>query len=399
MAYFKEFPLVEYPSRFIDQSSNEDYTLVRNIFRRAKLREDAANAATAFTYYQIKEGERPDQIAERLYENSSLDWVILITNNITDVVSQWPLSGQLFYEYLIDKYNDEDTLDNIKYLETVETRDEFDRLVIPEKLKTEGDTSQGFTTIDKEVDPLFYDLEFYPIPSKYRDLKVTSNLFHYLEIWERGNLGEGQEYEGEEYKTDKIFLQSEENPKEYNITDRIFPNFSRTDFSYMFVYGRQEEIKYVYSPITLQGWPGTWGGEIPVYQRDETTIDVSLIPILGENVDITDDTRLYTITSVRSIGDFDFTPGTILLDEANQTYTIEDPETNLNGRLAKFEIRRNSSGQIITVDAIDGGRDYAFDELITIPGSSIGGVDIIDDIQIRVTEIFFKPQFRFISIG
>ena len=73
MAYFNNLPLVEYPSRFKEQSSNQDYIPVRNIFRRAKLREDIASYITAFNYYQIKEDERPDQISEKVYGTPMFD--------------------------------------------------------------------------------------------------------------------------------------------------------------------------------------------------------------------------------------------------------------------------------------------------------------------------------------
>ena len=147
MAYFNELPNIEYLSRFANQSSNEDYTLAKNIFRRAKLREDIAGAVTAFQYYQIKDGERPDQIAERIYGDSELDWVVLITNNITSYPSKWTLTNEDLYEYLIDKYVSEDTFAKTRYLETIEIRDEHQRLVIPKKLKVDPDIYQEFNTV------------------------------------------------------------------------------------------------------------------------------------------------------------------------------------------------------------------------------------------------------------
>ena len=40
MAYFKEFPIIRYPSFLTGKNSSLDYVEVANLFRRVKLRED-----------------------------------------------------------------------------------------------------------------------------------------------------------------------------------------------------------------------------------------------------------------------------------------------------------------------------------------------------------------------
>lgn len=401
MSYFKEFPLIDYPSRFEEQFSNEDYVKVVNLFRRAKLREDFANSVTAFNLYQIKDGERPDQLAEKLYDDPSLDWVVLIANNITNINSNWPLTNEDLQEYLIDKYETEDNLDDIRYIETTEVKDEYDRIVIPEKLIIDSDLYQEFTTISNKSDPLLYDLKYYPVPSKYRDLEVTSNLGQYIEVWERNNLEEGQQYTGEKYILDSTRLQQNENPDEYEIDDRIFPENSRSDYSYLFVYSRQNNIKYIYSPITLQGWPGKWGGEMPIYLRtnENEFYNVELLPIITDPINITDDLRLYTISSSQGVGEFTYTSGTRISSESSQTYIIDNPPSSRDGKNSKFEVKRNSLGEIISVKNLVKGKEYVKNEIIIIPGNLIGGENIKDNLEITITEIYTQPQFRFISIG
>ena len=83
MGYFKELPNLEYLSQLPDANTNETYITVKNLFKRAKLRTDIVNIITAFQYYQIKDNERPDVVASKIYDDSELDWVILITNNKT----------------------------------------------------------------------------------------------------------------------------------------------------------------------------------------------------------------------------------------------------------------------------------------------------------------------------
>ena len=131
MGYFRELPNFEYIANFPNQSFNTDYVVTKNIFKRAKLREDIANAVTAFEYYQIIDNERPDQVAAKVYDNADLDWVILITNNITNINQNWPLDNNSFYKYLIDKYGSDEELAKPHHYETVEFRDEYGRVVVP----------------------------------------------------------------------------------------------------------------------------------------------------------------------------------------------------------------------------------------------------------------------------
>ena len=288
MAYFNELPNIQYLSRFKDQSSNEDYTLAKNIFRRARLREDVANAATAFQYYQIKDDERPDQIAERIYGDPELDWVVLITNNIINYPSQWTISNDSFYEYLIDKYGSEEAFDNVKYLQTTEVRDEYNRLVVPAKLKVDADLYQEFNIGDGSS--LFYDLKTFPVPSKYYPLEININLGQYLEVWERDNQGENEDYTGEKYEITDIRLQKQENEP------KLYPPYSRLDYSNLFVYGRSE-MKNVFVLNTLNGWPGTWGGLLSVYTQESTIVNIKIQSDIGAPINIAGDFRLYNIVA------------------------------------------------------------------------------------------------------
>ena len=78
MAYFKEFPIIRYPSFLTGKNSSLDYVEVANLFRRVKLREDIQKDLTLFDKYEIPEGFRPDNVAEDLYGSDELDWVVII---------------------------------------------------------------------------------------------------------------------------------------------------------------------------------------------------------------------------------------------------------------------------------------------------------------------------------
>ena len=57
-----------------------------------------------FDKYDVKYGERPEDIASKLYGDPTLHWVVLMVIDITDRYYQWPMPQPQFAEFLTDKY-------------------------------------------------------------------------------------------------------------------------------------------------------------------------------------------------------------------------------------------------------------------------------------------------------
>ena len=87
-----------------DIAGNKVYKLLPDILRRVKLRAGVRSGAFIFDNYDVKDGERPEDIAYKWFGDAEYHWVILMTNNITDRYYQWPLSQPQFAEHLTDKY-------------------------------------------------------------------------------------------------------------------------------------------------------------------------------------------------------------------------------------------------------------------------------------------------------
>ena len=90
-AYFRNVPDFEYVSRTADTKQISEYQKVKNLFRRGKLKNDIFNDLTYFTKYQIIGDDRPDNVAFKVYDDETLDWVVLLSNNITNIQTEWPL--------------------------------------------------------------------------------------------------------------------------------------------------------------------------------------------------------------------------------------------------------------------------------------------------------------------
>ena len=142
-SYFRHLPNLDYPSLANDRNSVYDYQIVKNIFKRAVLRNDIFDEVTAFTKYSVQGDERPDQVANRFYKDSGLDWVVLTTNNIIHVRDEWPMGNQDFLTYLNDKYTAQE-LSNVHHYETEIIRDSKGRLIQPEGLTVPAGHSVSF---------------------------------------------------------------------------------------------------------------------------------------------------------------------------------------------------------------------------------------------------------------
>jgi hypothetical protein len=101
MSYFSKFPLTDY-----DIKGNDIRKLLPDILRRVKLRSVIKSGGMLFDKYDVKEGEKPEDIAFKWFGDPELHWVILMTNNVTDRYYGWPLNQVQFAEFLTDKYGD-----------------------------------------------------------------------------------------------------------------------------------------------------------------------------------------------------------------------------------------------------------------------------------------------------
>ena len=143
-SYFDLIPDFDYVSRLPDAKIS-DYIRVKNFFRRATLREDIFQDLTFFTKYSVEGDDRPDNVSHKVYENSSLDWVILLANNITHIPTEWPMPQNDFDRFLLDKYDNYDTIYNgVHHHETVEVKDSNDVTIVPAGLEVSSDFNQTY---------------------------------------------------------------------------------------------------------------------------------------------------------------------------------------------------------------------------------------------------------------
>ena len=101
--YFKNFPTIIY-----DAVGNGEFKDVKNLLRRVAIRAKVKSNTLLYDTYDVKEGETPESIADKLYDDPELHWIVLLVNDITDRYHQWPMNFSQFNQFITDKYDDVD---------------------------------------------------------------------------------------------------------------------------------------------------------------------------------------------------------------------------------------------------------------------------------------------------
>ena len=167
--YFRNLPNFDYVNRTSDGKNISDYTAVKNLFKKGKLREDIIENLTLFEKYTIIGDDRPDNVAFKVYDNQSLDWVVLTSNNIINVYDEWPMSQQSFDTYLTQKYlfNYNLIYNGIHHYESKEVRNSQGVVIFPKGITVEATQTVSYydyydekqVTIDVAVPITNYEYE------------------------------------------------------------------------------------------------------------------------------------------------------------------------------------------------------------------------------------------------
>ena len=162
MSYFRELPSILYQSPLSTRSSSDEYVEVKNLFRRVKLRDDLKGSITYLTNYYVRDGFRPDQVAEDLYGSPNLDWVVIHSAGIVNIRDEWPLTSREIYDYSLNKYGND--LNQIRHYVTTEVKDSSGKIYLPkgkivDSNFTIADPTSSTTTLNPVGGVTYYENE------------------------------------------------------------------------------------------------------------------------------------------------------------------------------------------------------------------------------------------------
>ena len=142
--YFSQVPDFLYVNRTPGSKTINDFSQVKNLFKRGKLREDIYSDLSYFTKYKIIGNERPDNVAEKIYDDPTLDWVILLSNNMINVQTEWPMSENSYRNFLIDKYGNDENIGATHHYECTGVKNSKGVDIVPEGLTIDQDFSMTY---------------------------------------------------------------------------------------------------------------------------------------------------------------------------------------------------------------------------------------------------------------
>ena len=164
--YFKYVPDFDYVSRLPNSKLISDYVRTKNLFKRVRLSDEIFGELTYFNKYTIKNQDRPDSVAYNVYKDSNLDWLVMLSNNIINLQTEWPLDQVSYNNYLLNKYGSYDNMYGVHHYETIEVLDTNENVILPKGLEVPQDFSITYfdngvervaTNVTGEVSNLVYE--------------------------------------------------------------------------------------------------------------------------------------------------------------------------------------------------------------------------------------------------
>ena len=134
MRYFRTLPKVAYKDK------TGYIVLLTNLLSRVKIIPSVANNPLLYYTYDIKDSDTPEIIADKYYGDSYYYWVVLIVNELQHPQWSWPLTYDIFQDYIAKKYADID-VNSIFYYEKIMKKTIIEtEEVVEERIKIDKET-------------------------------------------------------------------------------------------------------------------------------------------------------------------------------------------------------------------------------------------------------------------
>lgn len=197
MAYFENFPLVSYD---LDSNKNK---ITTNILTRTKIIDSIKNASYVYYTYDVQDGDTPEILSSKYYDDPNKHWIILMANDIIDPVYDWPLSSNDFGNFIVDKYG--------SYANATNQVHHYEKII------TKTDSVTQTTTINKYV----IDLDTYNFlpASSYETINLKDG--NTVSIQTTKKLVSAYEYENE----------LNESKRTIKIIDRVYVSQIENEFA------------------------------------------------------------------------------------------------------------------------------------------------------------------------
>ena len=93
----------EFPVRMVSTGA-DNIKIVTDIFRRVRIREDYQELVQAYYEQDLQDAERPDEIAEKEYQQPTLHWMTMLVNNVINPYHDWVMTDKTMDNFIATKY-------------------------------------------------------------------------------------------------------------------------------------------------------------------------------------------------------------------------------------------------------------------------------------------------------
>lgn len=100
--YFNNFPVIYYD--FEITPGNRTLMTITDITKNVRIRNALLANISLYDEYDIREGETPEIIAEKVYGNANYHWIIMLANQRYDYISDFPLPTYELEKFIEQKY-------------------------------------------------------------------------------------------------------------------------------------------------------------------------------------------------------------------------------------------------------------------------------------------------------
>ena len=101
MSFFKQFPKIDY--NLFEQG---DLRSITDIYRHVDVKDVGIDPYVSYTYYEINEGDRPDNVSQQLYGSTDYYWTFFVINDtLKEGLSAWPQSTLGLERYITQEYD------------------------------------------------------------------------------------------------------------------------------------------------------------------------------------------------------------------------------------------------------------------------------------------------------
>lgn len=99
--YFRNFNNILYD---FEINGERKLTLVKDITKNVRIRTAILSNLTLYDEYDIREGDTPEIISEKVYGSPEYHWVVMLCNQKYDWIADFPLTQPEMDKFLTQKY-------------------------------------------------------------------------------------------------------------------------------------------------------------------------------------------------------------------------------------------------------------------------------------------------------